>query len=59
MRGKRELTYELKLYLCMMFAGMVGLAPKCVRLDPKFEKSETFSDQILVHLAHRAKCTEI
>ena len=40
-------------------AGMVGLAPKWVRLDPKLEKSGTFSDQISVHLAHRAKCTEI
>ena len=40
-------------------AGMVGLAPKWVRLDPKLDKSGTFSDQISVHLAHRAKCTEI
>ena len=26
--------------------GMVGLAPKSVRLDPKLDKSGTFSDQI-------------
>ena len=26
--------------------GMVGLAPKWVRLDPKLDKSGTFSDQI-------------
>ena len=26
--------------------GVVGLAPKWVRLDPKLEKSGTFSDQI-------------
>ena len=32
-------------------AGMVGLAPKWVRLDPKLDKSGTFSDQISVHLA--------
>ena len=31
-------------------AGMVGLAPKWVRLDPKLDKSGTFSDQISVHL---------
>ena len=41
-----------------LFTGMVGLAPKWVRLDPKLDKSVTFSDQISVHLA-RAKCTEI
>ena len=35
---------------------MVGLAPKWVRLDPKWDKSWTFSDQISVHLA-RAKRT--
>ena len=33
---------------------MVGLAPKWVRLEPKWDKSGTFSDQISVHLAHRA-----
>ena len=27
--------------------------------SPKWDKSGTFSDQISVHLAHRAKCTEI
>ena len=31
--------------------GMVGLAPKCVRLAPKWDKSGAFSDQISVHLA--------
>ena len=31
--------------------GMVGLAPKWVRLDSKLDKSGTFSDQISVHLA--------
>ena len=31
--------------------GMVGLAPNWVRLDPKLDKSGTFSDQISVHLA--------
>ena len=36
--------------------GMVGLTPKWFRLDPKLDKSETFSDQNSVHLA---KCTEI
>ena len=40
-------------------ARIVGLAPKWVRLDPKLDKSGTFSDQISVHFAHRAKCTEI
>ena len=30
--------------------GMVGLAPKWGRLDPKLEKIGTFSDQISVHL---------
>ena len=39
--------------------GMIGLAPKWVRLDPKLDKSGAFSDQISVHLAPRAKCTEI
>ena len=43
----------------VMSPGRVGLAPKWVRLDPNFDKSGTFSDQISVHLAHRAKCTEI
>ena len=38
---------------------MVGLALKWVRLDPKSNKSWTFSDQISVHLARWAKCTEI
>ena len=38
---------------------MVGLAPKWVKLDPKLDKSGTFSDQISVHLARWAKCTEI
>ena len=38
---------------------MVGLAPKWVRLDPKLDKSGTFSDQISVHLARGAKCTEM
>ena len=32
---------------------MVGLAPKLVRLDPKLDKSGTFSEQVSVHLAHR------
>ena len=45
--------------MCKRSAGMVGLAPKWVRLDPKLDKSGTFSDQISGHLAHRAKCTEI
>ena len=40
-------------------AGMVGLAPKWVRLDPKLDKSGTFSDQISVYLAHWVKCNEI
>ena len=31
--------------------GMVGLAPKWVKLDPKFDKSGNFSDQISVHMA--------
>ena len=31
--------------------GMVGLAQKWVRLDPKWDKSGTFSDKISVHLA--------
>ena len=31
-------------------SGMVGLAPKWVRLDPKLDKSGTFSDEIAVHL---------
>ena len=38
---------------------MVGLAPKWVRLDHKLDKCGTFSDQISVHLARWAKCTEI
>ena len=38
---------------------MVGLPPNWVRFDPEFDKSGNFSDQISVHLAHRAKCTEI
>ena len=42
-----------------VWSWMVGLAPKWVRLDHKLDKSGTFSDQISVHLAHRAKCTEI
>ena len=33
-------------------AGMVGLAPKWVRLVPKGDKSGAFSDQISVHLMH-------
>ena len=37
---------------------MVGLAPKLVRLDPQLDKSGTFSDQISVHLAHRANLTQ-
>ena len=40
-------------------AGTVVLAPKWVRLGLKLDKYGTFSDQISVHLAHRAKCTEI
>ena len=32
-------------------AGMVGLAPKWVRLALKWDKSGAFSDQISVHLA--------
>ena len=31
--------------------GMVGLAPKWVRLDPQWDKSGTFSGQISVQLA--------
>ena len=38
---------------------MVGLVPKWVKLDPKLDKSGTFLDQISVHLALWAKCTEI
>ena len=34
-------------------SGMVGLAPKWVRFDPKLDKSGAFSDQISVHLAYR------
>ena len=40
-------------------AGMVGLAPKWARLDPKLDKSGTFSDQISVQLARAPNCTEI
>ena len=43
----------------MIDSGMVGLAPKWVRLDPKLDKSGTFSDQISENLTHLAKCTEI
>ena len=35
----------------MSLAGMVDLAPMWVTLDPKLDKSGTFSDQISVHLA--------
>ena len=34
----------------VLLTGMVSLAPKWVRLDPKLDKSGTFSDQISVHL---------
>ena len=44
----RNLIIELLPEVC---AGMVGLARKWVRLDSKLDKSGTFSDQILVHLA--------
>ena len=36
---------------CYICSEMVGLAPKLVRLDPKLDKSGTFSNQISVHLA--------
>ena len=32
---------------------------KVGQIGPKWDKSGTFSDQLSVHLAHRAKCTEI
>ena len=32
---------------------------KVGQIGPKWDKSGAFSDQISVHLAHRAKCTEI
>ena len=32
------------------YSGIVGLATKWVRLDPKLDKSGAFSDQIPVHL---------
>ena len=32
---------------------------KVGQIGPKWDKSEAFSDQIPVHLAPRAKCTEI
>ena len=32
---------------------------KVGQIGPKLDKSGTFSDHISVHLAHRAKCTEI
>ena len=35
-----------------MTAGMVGLAPNWVRLDPKLDKSGAFLDQISVHLSN-------
>ena len=35
--------------------GMVGLAPKWVRLAPNWDKSGTFSEQIQYILHHRAK----
>ena len=41
---------HIQVIFCVQ-AGMVGLAPKWVRLDPKVDKSGTFSDQISVHLA--------
>ena len=40
-------------------SGMVGLAPKWVRLAPNAPNPGLFSDQISVHLAWGAKCTEI
>ena len=40
-------------------AGVLGLAQKWVRLAPKCDKSGAFSDQISVHLAQGAQCTEI
>ena len=42
-----------------LYLGMLGLASKWVRSDPKWDKSVAFSDQISVHLARGAKCTEI
>ena len=41
------------------YPGVVGLAPKCVRLAPNGTHPGLFSNQISVHLAPRAKCTEI
>ena len=38
-------------FLTYLTARMVGLAPKWVRLDPKWDKPGAFSDQISVHLA--------
>ena len=49
-------NYGVEVYLSAeLDPGMVGLAPKWVRLDPKLDKSGTFSDQISVHLAHLAE----
>ena len=56
--GDQERTGEIIERSGEIRAGMVGLDPKRVRLDHKLDKSGTFSDQISVHLAHRAKCTE-
>ena len=53
------LPSKLYWYGCSVRSGMVVLAPKWVRLDPKLDKSGTFSDQISVHLARWAKCSEI
>ena len=56
------LLFNLRCQVLLMHSynsGMVGLAPKWVRLNPKLDKSGTLSDNISVHLYHRVKCTEI
>ena len=48
--------------ICFHFRdGRFGSTVGQIGLEPKWDKSGTFSDQISVglHLAHRAKCTEI
>ena len=55
---KTKISFKL-LLVWQSSPGMVGLAPKRVRLDPKVANSGSFSDQISVHLAPCAKCTEI
>ena len=39
-------------------SGMVGLAQKWVRLDPEWDKSGTFSDQISVHFGWIGKVSK-